>query len=135
MLRKYASEVIGNVEAMFSSDEFSSLLLFRKAFSAWQVDVIESQWNLLQERVEASKDFTELTRFHQEYVVFVNRVQFVFPHSHIIEIIKSNAIPPHSYMVGIGRFSLVSSLKNVLFVFCIFHGLYSRGDLMKSMWK
>lgn len=33
-----------------------------------QVDVIESQWNLLQERVEASKDFTELVRFHQEYL-------------------------------------------------------------------
>eukprot|EP00250_Pteridium_aquilinum_P022274 c25338_g1_i2 orf=77-2320(+) len=33
-----------------------------------QVDVIESQWNLLQERVQASKDFTELVRFHQEYV-------------------------------------------------------------------
>ncbi|CAM6105636.1 unnamed protein product [Calypogeia fissa] len=33
-----------------------------------QVDVIESQWNLLQERVEASKDFTELARFHQEYL-------------------------------------------------------------------
>jgi len=28
--------------------------------------VIESQWNLLQERVEASEDFTELVRFHQE---------------------------------------------------------------------
>ncbi|KAL2612318.1 hypothetical protein R1flu_024010 [Riccia fluitans] len=33
-----------------------------------QVDVIESQWTLLQERVEASKDFTELARFHQEYL-------------------------------------------------------------------
>lgn len=33
-----------------------------------QVDVIESQWNLLQERVEASEDFTELVRFHQEYL-------------------------------------------------------------------
>ncbi|KAI5078166.1 hypothetical protein GOP47_0007990, partial [Adiantum capillus-veneris] len=33
-----------------------------------QVDVIESQWNLLQERVQASKDFTELVRFHQEYL-------------------------------------------------------------------
>ncbi|EFJ37238.1 hypothetical protein SELMODRAFT_77770 [Selaginella moellendorffii] len=33
-----------------------------------QVDVIESQWNLLQERVQASKDFTELARFHQEYL-------------------------------------------------------------------
>eukprot|EP01018_Ginkgo_biloba_P006220 Gb_14684 [translate_table: standard] len=33
-----------------------------------QVDVIESQWNLLQERVEASEDFTELARFHQEYL-------------------------------------------------------------------
>ncbi|GBG60579.1 hypothetical protein CBR_g8601 [Chara braunii] len=33
-----------------------------------QVDVIESQSKLLQERIEASKDFTELTRFHQEYL-------------------------------------------------------------------
>eukprot|EP00249_Psilotum_nudum_P007651 c20720_g1_i2 orf=155-2389(-) len=33
-----------------------------------QVDVIESQWNLLDERVDASKDFTELVRFHQEYL-------------------------------------------------------------------
>ncbi|MCO5567124.1 hypothetical protein L7F22_020810 [Adiantum nelumboides] len=33
-----------------------------------QVDVIESQWNLLQKRVQASKDFTELVRFHQEYL-------------------------------------------------------------------
>ncbi|KAH6555105.1 hypothetical protein KP509_1Z281100 [Ceratopteris richardii] len=33
-----------------------------------QVDVIESQWNLLQERVQASKDFTELVKFHQEYL-------------------------------------------------------------------
>ncbi|KAH9325464.1 hypothetical protein KI387_005642, partial [Taxus chinensis] len=33
-----------------------------------QVDVIESQWNLLQERVEASKDFTELAKYHQEYL-------------------------------------------------------------------
>jgi gamma-tubulin complex component 4 len=33
-----------------------------------QVDVIESQWKLLQERLEASKDFTELARFHQEYL-------------------------------------------------------------------
>lgn len=32
--------------------------------------MIESQWNLLQERVEASKDFTELARFHQEYEKF-----------------------------------------------------------------
>jgi gamma-tubulin complex component 4 len=36
-----------------------------------QVDVIESQWKLLQERLEASKDFTELARFHQEYVIFL----------------------------------------------------------------
>ncbi|ERN00256.1 gamma-tubulin complex component 4 isoform X2 [Amborella trichopoda] len=33
-----------------------------------QVDVIESQWNLLQERVQASHDFTELVGFHQEYL-------------------------------------------------------------------
>ncbi|KAJ7518689.1 hypothetical protein O6H91_20G003500 [Diphasiastrum complanatum] len=33
-----------------------------------QVDVIESQWNLLQERIQGSKDFTELARFHQEYL-------------------------------------------------------------------
>nr|DAD38097.1 TPA_asm: hypothetical protein HUJ06_008738 [Nelumbo nucifera] len=31
-----------------------------------QVDVIESQWNLLQERVHDSHDFTELVGFHQE---------------------------------------------------------------------
>ncbi len=35
------------------------------------MDVIESQWKLLQERLEASKDFTELARFHQEYVIFL----------------------------------------------------------------
>ncbi len=33
--------------------------------------MIESQWKLLQERLEASKDFTELARFHQEYVIFL----------------------------------------------------------------
>ncbi|CAL0300253.1 unnamed protein product [Lupinus luteus] len=33
-----------------------------------QVDVIESQWNILQTRIEESHDFTELVGFHQEYL-------------------------------------------------------------------
>ncbi|KAF8392581.1 hypothetical protein HHK36_022926 [Tetracentron sinense] len=33
-----------------------------------QVDVIESQWNVLQSRVQDSHDFTELVGFHQEYL-------------------------------------------------------------------
>ncbi|KAJ8749569.1 hypothetical protein K2173_026218 [Erythroxylum novogranatense] len=33
-----------------------------------QVDVIESQWNLLQERIQNSHDFTELVGFHHEYL-------------------------------------------------------------------
>lgn len=33
-----------------------------------QVDVIESQWNVLQARVQDSHDFTELVGFHQEYL-------------------------------------------------------------------
>lgn len=33
-----------------------------------QVDVIESQWNLLQARIQESHDFTELVGFHQEYL-------------------------------------------------------------------
>lgn len=37
-------------------------------FTALQVDVIESQWNVLQAHVQNSHDFTELVGFHQEYV-------------------------------------------------------------------
>ncbi|KAH7838364.1 hypothetical protein Vadar_025494 [Vaccinium darrowii] len=33
-----------------------------------QVDVIESQWNVLQAHVQDSRDFTELVGFHQEYL-------------------------------------------------------------------
>ncbi|XP_008812274.2 gamma-tubulin complex component 4-like [Phoenix dactylifera] len=33
-----------------------------------QVDVIESQWNVLQAHVQDSHDFTELVGFHQEYL-------------------------------------------------------------------
>ncbi|XP_077223009.1 GAMMA-TUBULIN COMPLEX PROTEIN 4 [Tasmannia lanceolata] len=33
-----------------------------------QVDVIESQWNVLQAHVQDSHDFTDLVRFHQEYL-------------------------------------------------------------------
>ncbi|KAK4766876.1 hypothetical protein SAY86_014627 [Trapa natans] len=33
-----------------------------------QVDVIESQWNVLQGRIQNSHDFTELVGFHQEYL-------------------------------------------------------------------
>ncbi|XP_022934806.1 gamma-tubulin complex component 4 homolog [Cucurbita moschata] len=33
-----------------------------------QVDVIESQWNILQDRIQDSHDFTELVGFHQEYL-------------------------------------------------------------------
>lgn len=31
-----------------------------------QVDVIESQWNVLQARIQNSNDFTELVGYHQE---------------------------------------------------------------------
>ncbi|XAR58425.1 hypothetical protein NMG60_11013810 [Bertholletia excelsa] len=33
-----------------------------------QVDVIESQWNVLQTHIQDSHDFTELVGFHQEYL-------------------------------------------------------------------
>ncbi|KAL8143051.1 hypothetical protein V2J09_016083 [Rumex salicifolius] len=33
-----------------------------------QVDVIESQWNVLQSHIQASHDFTELVNFHHEYL-------------------------------------------------------------------
>uniref|UniRef100_A0A0A0LXP4 Gamma-tubulin complex component n=1 Tax=Cucumis sativus TaxID=3659 RepID=A0A0A0LXP4_CUCSA len=33
-----------------------------------QVDVIESQWNILQDHIQDSHDFTELVGFHQEYL-------------------------------------------------------------------
>ncbi|KAG4401564.1 hypothetical protein GLYMA_02G017400v4 [Glycine max] len=33
-----------------------------------QVDVIESQWNILQSHIQESHDFTELVGFHQEYL-------------------------------------------------------------------
>ncbi|XP_054819675.1 gamma-tubulin complex component 4 homolog isoform X1 [Prosopis cineraria] len=33
-----------------------------------QVDVIESQWNILQSHIQESHDFTELEGFHQEYL-------------------------------------------------------------------
>ncbi|CAA0828217.1 Gamma-tubulin complex component 4 [Striga hermonthica] len=33
-----------------------------------QVDVIESQWNVLQSHIQNSRDFTELVGFHQEYL-------------------------------------------------------------------
>ncbi|XP_047332836.1 gamma-tubulin complex component 4 [Impatiens glandulifera] len=33
-----------------------------------QVDVIESQWNLLQSRIQGSCDFTELVNFHHDYI-------------------------------------------------------------------
>ncbi|XP_034691369.1 gamma-tubulin complex component 4 [Vitis riparia] len=33
-----------------------------------QVDVIESQWNVLQTHIQESHDFTELVGFHQEYL-------------------------------------------------------------------
>uniref|UniRef100_A0A2P2LNP8 Gamma-tubulin complex component n=1 Tax=Rhizophora mucronata TaxID=61149 RepID=A0A2P2LNP8_RHIMU len=33
-----------------------------------QVDVIESQWNVLQAHIQDSHDFTELVGFHQEYL-------------------------------------------------------------------
>ncbi|XP_078445446.1 GAMMA-TUBULIN COMPLEX PROTEIN 4 isoform X2 [Wolffia australiana] len=34
-----------------------------------QVDVIESQWNILQAHVQECSDFTELVAFHQEYLI------------------------------------------------------------------
>ncbi|MBA0785548.1 hypothetical protein Gotri_025086 [Gossypium trilobum] len=34
----------------------------------WRVDVIESQWNVLQSHIQDSRDFTELVGFHQEYL-------------------------------------------------------------------
>ncbi|KAM7521465.1 hypothetical protein LguiA_011367 [Lonicera macranthoides] len=33
-----------------------------------QVDVIESQWNVLQAHIQDSRDFTEMVGFHQEYL-------------------------------------------------------------------
>ncbi|XP_073310609.1 gamma-tubulin complex component 4 isoform X2 [Primulina huaijiensis] len=33
-----------------------------------QVDVVESQWNVLQSRIQSSRDFTELVGYHQEYL-------------------------------------------------------------------
>ncbi|XP_076942672.1 gamma-tubulin complex component 4 homolog [Bidens hawaiensis] len=33
-----------------------------------QVDVIESQWNVLQTHIQESRDFAELVEFHQEYL-------------------------------------------------------------------
>ncbi|GAB2213539.1 hypothetical protein Droror1_Dr00017848 [Drosera rotundifolia] len=33
-----------------------------------QVDVIESQWNVLQAHIEDSHDFTQLVNFHQDYL-------------------------------------------------------------------
>ncbi|KAL5136538.1 Gamma-tubulin complex component 4 [Glycine soja] len=35
---------------------------------AFLVDVIESQWNILQSHIQESHDFTELVGFHQEYL-------------------------------------------------------------------
>lgn len=35
-------------------------------FFPLQVDVIESQWNILQNHIQDSHDFTELVGFHQE---------------------------------------------------------------------
>ncbi|RYR70693.1 hypothetical protein S83_005746 [Arachis hypogaea] len=34
-----------------------------------QVDVIESQWNILQTHIQDSHDFTELVGFHEEYLL------------------------------------------------------------------
>ncbi|XP_075500920.1 gamma-tubulin complex component 4 homolog isoform X2 [Primulina tabacum] len=33
-----------------------------------QVDVVESQWNVLQAHIQSSRDFTELVGYHQEYL-------------------------------------------------------------------
>ncbi|OWM80112.1 hypothetical protein CDL15_Pgr010090 [Punica granatum] len=35
----------------------------------WQVDVVESQWNVLHGRIQDSYDFTELVLFRQEYLL------------------------------------------------------------------
>lgn len=43
-------------------------LLFYVLISNSQVDVIESQWNVLQSHIQNSHDFMELVGFHQEYV-------------------------------------------------------------------
>ncbi|XP_052172126.1 gamma-tubulin complex component 4 [Diospyros lotus] len=42
-----------------------------------QVDVIESQWNVLQARIQDSHDFTELVGFHQEYLSALISQSFV----------------------------------------------------------
>ncbi|XP_068658448.1 gamma-tubulin complex component 4 isoform X2 [Aristolochia californica] len=42
-----------------------------------QVDVIESQWNVLQARVQDSHDFTGLVGFHQEYLAALISQSFV----------------------------------------------------------
>ncbi|GAQ91736.1 Gamma-tubulin ring complex protein [Klebsormidium nitens] len=42
-----------------------------------QVDVIEAQYAVLQERIEASKDFEDLARFHQEYLLALMSQSFL----------------------------------------------------------
>ncbi|KAA3471006.1 gamma-tubulin complex component 4-like [Gossypium australe] len=34
----------------------------------WHIDVVESQWDILQSHIQNSNDFTELVTFHQEYL-------------------------------------------------------------------
>jgi hypothetical protein len=52
-------------ELLSCSNSYSHVVLDALA-RLLQVDVIEAQYAVLQERIEASKDFADLTRFHQE---------------------------------------------------------------------
>lgn len=43
-----------------------SFFPFKRLRILSQVDVIETQWNVLQAHIQESRDFTELVGFHQE---------------------------------------------------------------------
>jgi gamma-tubulin complex component 4 len=45
---------------------YDECFTFKIICSPLQVDVIESQWNILQSHIQDSHDFTELVGFHQE---------------------------------------------------------------------
>lgn len=50
----------------FIKTHFPNLKLSTHTCLIYQVDVIESQWNVLQSHIQNSHDFTELEGFHQE---------------------------------------------------------------------
>lgn len=51
---------------IYSLLSLAKLRLKQNCFILFQVDVIESQWNILQSHIQNSHDFTELVGFHQE---------------------------------------------------------------------